>query len=572
MKLPRYPSKAEWDEIVALGPGVRMHNDKMTLFYNGETLCEGTGFDRPLTYDEEKRQSWEVILVLPGVEVIPQSTFIHCRNIKTVIMADTVRRIESRAFICCASLEFIRLSIKLERIGVFAFIGCVSLPSIFIPPSCQVIAEQAFGMCERLFILSIPQSVNIGTRLLRNTAFLEALIRASPYELDEEDIIQSIKSINNEDTYALHRLCCSHDQDIEEVYRCVKVNGLPAMNLPNSIGITPSQYLAANPYSTIVECELVKRYVLEMMGEVLSSTAELDATENSILHLTSELESTLLNTAHQMKLPRYPSKAEWDKIVALGPGVRMHNDKMTLFYNGETLCEGAGFDCPLTYNLLERQKWEVILVLPGVEVIPQSTFIHCRNIKTVIMADTVRRIESDAFICCASLEFIRLSIKLERIGVSAFSRCVSLPSIFIPPSCQVIAERAFSMCERLFILSIPQSVNIGTRLLRNTAFLEALIRASPYELDEEDIIQSIKSINNEDTYALHRLCCSHDQDIEEVYRCVKVNGLPAMNLSNSIGITPSQYLAANPYSTIVECELVKRYVLEMMGEEFVKHG
>lgn len=41
------------------------------------------------------------------------------------------------------------------------------------------------------------------------------------------------------------------------------------MKHPNDIGITPSEYLAANPYFDIDEGKLVKRYVLEMMGEIL---------------------------------------------------------------------------------------------------------------------------------------------------------------------------------------------------------------------------------------------------------------------------------------------------------------
>ena len=62
-----------------------------------------------LFYTEEVRESWEVIMVLPGVEEITICTFCNCRNVKRVI---SVERIEDSAFECCKKLAFIRLSNK----------------------------------------------------------------------------------------------------------------------------------------------------------------------------------------------------------------------------------------------------------------------------------------------------------------------------------------------------------------------------------------------------------------------------------------------------------------------------
>ena len=84
--------------------------------------------------------------------------------------------------------------------------------------------------------------------------------------------------------------------------------------------------------------------------------------------------------------------------------------KKTLFYNGEKIY----YKCSeLIYNKKERLSWEVIIALPGVEVIPRCTFLDCWNVKTVIMSDTVRRIEDDAFNACYILEHVKLSKNLE---------------------------------------------------------------------------------------------------------------------------------------------------------------
>ncbi|GFH56411.1 hypothetical protein CTEN210_12887 [Chaetoceros tenuissimus] len=151
----------EWRRFV---PGVRMYKGKKTLFYNGEILWEGDDFitGDPLIYNTEERQSWEVIIVLPGVEVIPENSFCKCFNLKTVIMADTVRRIGNGTFSLCTSLVFVRFSRSLEYIGSYAFFICPSLSSIFIPPSCREIGSNAFNGCRKLLILSVPHHTQLG--------------------------------------------------------------------------------------------------------------------------------------------------------------------------------------------------------------------------------------------------------------------------------------------------------------------------------------------------------------------------------------------------------------------------
>ena len=100
----------EWQKFTS---GVRMHEGKKTLFYNGETFIDGEIdwlYENPRIHDRTERGTWEVIIILPGVEVIPEGTFSHCINVTKVIMNDSVRKIEISAFENCNSLEFIKLS------------------------------------------------------------------------------------------------------------------------------------------------------------------------------------------------------------------------------------------------------------------------------------------------------------------------------------------------------------------------------------------------------------------------------------------------------------------------------
>ena len=95
-------------------PGVRLYKGKKTFFYNVELFWDVNSMD-DLIYDTDERQTWEVIMVLPGVKVIPQHAFYECWNVKTVIMmADTVKRIEMETFFLCEKLVRIKLSRNLK--------------------------------------------------------------------------------------------------------------------------------------------------------------------------------------------------------------------------------------------------------------------------------------------------------------------------------------------------------------------------------------------------------------------------------------------------------------------------
>ncbi|GFH61864.1 hypothetical protein CTEN210_18340 [Chaetoceros tenuissimus] len=262
----------EWRRFV---PGVRMYKGKKTLFYNGENLWD-TWTGEFLVYDKEEQLSWEVIIILPGVEVISEATFLDCENIEAVIMSDTVKRIEQKAFEYCESLSYISLSRNLEFIGYRAFNSCVSLTSIFIPPSCTEIVTGAFACCEKLIILHVPQDTELGQSVITDTA----LIRSSLFETYTNDhgiyddsnneVNDLIKNINGDtDEHALHRACSSFNPLDEVIFEVVKRQGIKAIYRKNELGITPLQYLQENPFADISQIALMKRYVLDLMGEVV---------------------------------------------------------------------------------------------------------------------------------------------------------------------------------------------------------------------------------------------------------------------------------------------------------------
>ncbi|GFH50169.1 leucine-rich repeat domain-containing protein [Chaetoceros tenuissimus] len=259
----------EWQRFI---PRVRMYKGKKTYFYNGREVLWDNENQEFLTYGEEEQMSWEVIIVLPGVQVIPRKMFISGEKLEAVIMSDSVQRIEYAAFGSCRSLTFVKLSRNLEYIGLNAFEDCKSLTSIFIPPSCREIGGEAFYLCSKLIIFNVPRHTELGHRVIANTS----LIEASPFKTNRwgdyentEQVHEWVKNINQGEEYELHQVCSSINPMTEIIYGIVKRKGLCTFHKINEIVMTPFDYLKANPFieNEIDQRALMKRYILEMLGE-----------------------------------------------------------------------------------------------------------------------------------------------------------------------------------------------------------------------------------------------------------------------------------------------------------------
>lgn len=86
--------------------------------------------------------------------------------------------------------------------------------------------------------------------------------------------------------------------------------------------------------------------------------------------------------------------------------------------------------------------------------IGRECFIDCDIITSVILPDTVVRIEPLAFNTCEDLEYVYLPDGLLFIGQEAFDYCDELAYIYVPDSVTTIDTYAFDDCQRL-IISVP---------------------------------------------------------------------------------------------------------------------
>ena len=98
------------------------------------------------------------VTIPDGVTVIGKSAFSESR-VQTVILPDSVIKIEEESFISCNILNHIEFSQNLEYIGKYAFCNCSSLKKVVLPHSLKKMEEGVFRYCEGLFWVQLSKSL-----------------------------------------------------------------------------------------------------------------------------------------------------------------------------------------------------------------------------------------------------------------------------------------------------------------------------------------------------------------------------------------------------------------------------
>lgn len=246
-------------------------------------------------------------------------------------------------------------------------------------------------------------------------------------------------------------------------------------------------------------------------------------------------------------------------------------DPRTTNMTAEEMFDELSDECQQYFR--ERHSWEQVMIEEGVTNIPGRVFLECRNIKRVIMADTVISIGSCAFKLCRKLVFFKPSINLKYIGRRAFLNC-NLSSVFIPPSCQEVGPEAFAYNRDLTIFSVSEHTELHWNFLHSTNLMKksrfgAITTGEynlPYNYDDAlhanlhgEIQEWIRNCNDDEHYSLHRACSAVYPLKEDFYRIIDEKGLKAFKTKNALGITPSQYLRENPFTDFSEIDILRLY-------------
>lgn len=128
---------------------------------------------------------------------------------------------------------------------------------------------------------------------------------------------------------------------------------------------------------------------------------------------------------------------------------------------------------------------EVFTVPEETTIISQFAISGIPSLKSVLMGDQVRRIENYAFNSCINLTNITFSKNLKSIGACAFSNC-DIQKLVIPDGVEIIGYAAFARCQNLTEVRLPSTLkSIADRL-----FVEC------FSLESVDIPDGVERIGN----------------------------------------------------------------------------
>lgn len=100
----------------------------------------------------------ESIVIPDSVERIERCAFQGCYNLKTITLPKNLKMIEGYTFENCRSLKTVIFNENLEEIHAFAFRGS-GITSAVLPDGLKLINLQAFKNCPDLNLVRIPESV-----------------------------------------------------------------------------------------------------------------------------------------------------------------------------------------------------------------------------------------------------------------------------------------------------------------------------------------------------------------------------------------------------------------------------
>ena len=99
-------------------------------------------------------------ITLPeGLEEIGESAFSSCDGLRSLVVPQTVRRIEDSAFETCRNLTSITLPDELDHFGSHVFEGCSRLRSMRFPRGPTTVGEFTFRDCTALSSVTLPEGV-----------------------------------------------------------------------------------------------------------------------------------------------------------------------------------------------------------------------------------------------------------------------------------------------------------------------------------------------------------------------------------------------------------------------------
>ncbi len=411
---------------------------------NNETVAKITGYTGrthvlviPDTVEADTGETYKV-------ETIGTGAFAKRADISTVVIPDTVKKIEGNAFGNCPNIQSVKLSSNLQQIDAHAFYNCDNLTSIEIPKSLTTTAQTyiyqyAYGYvwgpffgCDNLRHVSFEDGTSkVAKGLFANCPGLESIT-----------IPDSVKEIEE-----------------SAFYQCSSLNNIVLGSGVTTLG-----------YTSFAKCDIkelvIPDSVVTIKGGCFANNQNLSMVKLSENLNTMDAHAfyncdslTSVKIPKSLKTVNTTYIAEYAYGYVYGPFYGCDGLKDVTFEEGMIrIPQGLFANCP---------GLEEISMPDSVQKIGNQAFDSCISLKNVSIGKGVTILETKAFAECESIEKIEIPDNVLTIEAGCFANCTKLSEVRLSENLDTMNTHAFYNCDKLTSIKIPKSLKTGENAYLN---------------------------------------------------------------------------------------------------------
>lgn len=428
-------------------------------------------------------ENFENIKISDSVSEIKKYAFEMCTPLKSVVIPNSVKKIDTGVFWYCPNLSSVEIPDSVSEIGTRVFEGCSALKNVKLPSNIEEIKDSTFFDCRSLTDVFMPDCVKkIGSSAfkscinLKNIKFSNSLeiIDISAFEdcasLTEVIIPDSVKVIRQGAFAGCVNLKKVKIPDCLEKFDVNVFDECPSLNhieYKNKVYKSIEDFLTAfsvGPYAGYENFEDI---------EISSSV---DTIKNFAFGNCKSLKSVKIpNTVKNISGDAFlnceslTSVSIPDSVTTIGPqafGRCLNLTEINVPDSVEKMGSAVFYSC---------EKLSSVKLPSSIKVIGTSFFAACDKLKNIKIPEGVKEIGNYAFFKCFSLEEIVIPKSVSRIGIRLFDTCTSLKKVQILGSIEEISSGMFSNCKLLEDIQIPDSVTvIGEKAFKNCKSLKEI--------------------------------------------------------------------------------------------------
>ena len=395
-----------------------------------------------------------------GVTTISQYFLYSCTYLKKVTLPSTLTSIGSYAFYSCQYLDNVNLPENLETIGTYAFEYCYRLSSITLPESLTSIGNYAFYSCSSLYFVRNKSSLSL---TIGNAGPNSCYVASYAIELVNGDADSEMFIYDNK--YVFYKN--PRQSGNYELVRYVGDSSITEISLPVPSDEFVSQHDEKIPSYSIRAyafdgVKTLKKIVISEGVTAINNYAFSNMENLEELTIGKDVKtigSYAFNDCRKLKTINYNAiNVSSNNYIFTNAG-RDTEDGVTVnfgkdvAYIAQRLFDSGNVD---SYNKITKVNFDSDA---NIVKIYENAFNYCKDLKSIVIPNTVTTLSNYAFSNCTSLEEITLPNQITYLAQSLFSGCTSLKSITIPNTVEYIYNYAFYNCTSLEEIVIPGRVS-----------------------------------------------------------------------------------------------------------------